>query len=110
MNFAYYQTNFGSIAQLFLDNNQKTYICDYCGDVIYFSDCGMGNMFAFNVFVTNIHNGHTFHLCNKNPHLKQVTGRKDYLCENCNKIIPKGINHLYRNSRPTGSQRIHIEC
>ncbi len=110
MNFAYYQTQRGSIAQLFTDNNQKTFICQYCGDVIYFSDLGMGNIFAFNLFISNEYGSGTFHICAKNPHLKQVKGRKDYQCENCKKIILKGEKHLYRTSIPTGPQRIHIEC
>jgi len=107
---AFYQTQFGSIAYLLLDNNQKTYFCDYCGEVICFSDLGMGNYFAFNVFITNSQDGRTLHLCSQNPHLKQVKGRKDYQCENCKGIIQKGEQHLYRSSIPTGPLRIHIKC
>ena len=104
MTQAFYQTQFGSTAYLILEDNRKTYFCDYCGDVIAFYDLGMGNFHPSNVFRKGLH------LCSQNPYLKQVKGRKDYQCENCKKIIPKGEKHLYKSTIPTGPLRIHIEC
>lgn len=44
---------------------------------------------------------------------EQRKGRKDYRCEMCSKIIPKGTEHIYESGKWDGSifeRRRHIHC